>query len=225
MGNDTPYINILTIYAFKRKYCLEDKMKKYSIVLLACLSSVANAEIIGFDSVTTEFIIAGSNQGNFTVETRGGELGTLRGGYSEDFWRGNGTGRIITWTNTGNVSGFTLHSSYWDLFSLSSFDFGNGYVSGNQPVELLTLTGTLANGDEITQTFANNINGWTTISLSASWVDLQSVDFIANGLNNRAVWDNITVNVPVQAVPTPSVIFLLGSGLISFLGMRRKALK
>jgi hypothetical protein len=197
-------------------------MKKCSFILLACLSSIAHAEIIDFDSVTTEFSIDDSNQGNFSVVKNGGNLGTLRADFSEDFWRGNGTGRIVTWTNDDSTSGFTLHNSYWDLFSLASFDFGNGYVAGNQPVESVTLTGLLANGDEITQTFTNKINGWTTVSLSANWVDLQYVDFIANGINNRAIWDNITVNLIASPVPTPSVMLLLGSGLIGFLGMKRK---
>ncbi len=180
----------------------------------------ANATVIDFDSVDTAFYIDGVEDGDFDVEGTYDGLGTLAAGFREDYWRGNATGRLLSWTNGGSTSGFTLERTDGVDFALESFDFGNGYVAGNNAVSSITLTGLLASGTTITESFANTVNGWTTIEMSSLWTDLVSVEFAAFGADNRAVWDNISVDAAPVSEPAVISIFLFG---LLGLAVRKKA--
>lgn len=181
----------------------------------------ANATVIDFDSVETVFWIDGAVDGDFDVDKTDDGLGTLAAGYNESYWRGNGTGRLLSWTNVGSTSGFTLARTDGVDFALESFDFGNGYVSGNEAVSSITLTGLLASGTTITESFANTVNGWTTIDMSSLWTDLVSVEFVALGADNRAVWDNISVDAAAP-VSEPAAISIFLFGLLGLVA-RKKA--
>ncbi len=179
----------------------------------------ANATVIDFDSVETAFFIDGVVDGDFDVEGTNDGLGTLAAGYREDYWRGNGTGRLLSWSNVGSVSGFVLERTDSVDFALGSFDYGNGYVAGNNSVSSITLTGSFANGSTITESFTNTVNGWTTIEMSSLWTDLVSVEFLAFGSNNRAVWDNISVDA--ASIPEPAILSIFLFGLLG-LAVRKK---
>lgn len=198
-------------------------MKKTLLAAALLCSGAVNASVITFDSVGTQFWIDSHSEDGFTFARNNDGMATLAAGYDENYWRGNGTGRLLSWSNQGGTSGFTMSNDAGDLFSLTGFDFGNGYVSGSSAVASVTLTGTYAGGATITETITNAVNGWTTVALGNSWSGLLSVDFVANGSNNRAVWDNLLVN-EVADVPAPASLAVLGLGLFA-LGLVRKKSK
>jgi hypothetical protein len=186
------------------------------ILSAACLVNVANAGLIGFESVSDAFWIDGVVEDGFAINRTDDGLASLGASYTDSYWNGNGTGRLITWTNNGSTSGIEINTLNGDLFSLNSFEFGNGYVRGNSPVTSVTLTGLLSNGSIITDSFSSFGNN----NLSNAWVNLTSVKFIANGTSNRAYWDNIEVNR--VSVPEPSTLAIFALGMIGLASRRFK---
>ena len=124
-----------------------------------------------------------------TINNTDDGMGTLAGGYNESYWRGNGTGRLETWTNNSSTSGFTLSGAA--SFSVASIQVANGYVANNKPISSITITGTFVGGQTVTHTVNSGFSDWQTVNLPNTFTGLHSVTFRANGSNNRAVWDNI----------------------------------
>lgn len=197
-------------------------MKKHSFfraivtALILALSGFANASLIEFEDFSNNFNIDNYEEDGFTIKPTNDGLGILEAGYLENYWNGNGSGRLITWTNVGSESGFEISMLNGDLFSLLGFEFGNAYTSGDNFVSYVTLTGLLSNGSTITTNFYTA--GTTT--LSDDWLNLTSVKFIANGSDNRAYWDNIVVNS--VSVPEPSTLAIFVIGVIGLSSRRLK---
>ena len=192
--------------------------------LLLAMSISASATTLDFNAVSESYYMSSYSEAGYNF-TPTDDMGSLSSSVPGTYWTGNGTGRLLTWTNsTSETSGFTLSNTSGSFFSLNSFDFGNGYVSGLNPVTSLTLTGVFGGGATITEIFSNTTSAWSYISLSSLWQNLESVSFLAHGAGNRAVWDNIVLN-EVSTVPVPAAAWLFGSALLGFFGFSRRKAK
>ncbi|MBU2877926.1 MULTISPECIES: hypothetical protein [Aliiglaciecola] len=183
------------------------KIKLLKTLLVGCmitLSSSASAAIINFNVDKSEFRIDSLETSGFIIERTSLGLASLGADRNDSAFTGK-NGRLMTWDETGsNTSGFTLTTDNSDLFSLQSFQSGNGYVNGRNPVSSVTLNGLLSDGSNISEDFSKT----GKINLSGIWDNLVSVEFIAHGLNNRAYWDSIRFErfaAPVS-VSAPSTI-------------------
>ena len=194
------------------------------ILGLAAASTSAKAAVINFDSVSTAFFIDNVTDNNFVLARTDDGMATLAAGYNESYWRGNGTGRLLTFSNEGSTSGFTMSNISGDPFSLVSFDFANGYVNQDQPFASLTLTGLHAGGGTVSTTINNLSSGWTTATMPAGWTGLDSVKIVANGSVNRAVFDNIVVNGAASVPEGGSTLALLSLAAFG-IGMLPRRLK
>lgn len=193
-------------------------LKKLLAIAFLLGSNMAGATVLNFNGVSNQFWINNYGESGFSFARSFGDgMGTLAVPVS--YWNGNGTGRLLTWSNIGNDSGFTLTNAANQNFSLASFEYGNGYVAGNANPTQFIVTGTYGTGGTITATIDHSVFGIYTYNFGAGWNNLSSVAFDAKGSNNRAVFDNINVN-SVQ-VPEPASIALLGLGLLGFAAVRR----
>jgi len=185
------------------------KNKLLKSLLIGCLLNISNsaiAGIINFNVDESKFRIDTLEISGFIIERTDIGLASLGADRDNSAFSGK-NGRIITWTDSDSTSGFTLETTNSDLFSLESFQSGNGYSDNTNPVSSLTLTGMLFDGSFISEDFSKT----GKINLSSIWDNLVSVEFIAHGDNNRAYWDSIrfdTFAAPAIAttVSEPSTI-------------------
>jgi len=89
----------------------------------------------------------------------------------------------------------TLTRTNGDTFTLSQFDGGQAF---DAPADSIVLTGTFADGSQITTSFPTLMNAFTTYSLPSQWRGLASVEFV-NGSNFFAV-DNVVLSKDNQLV-------------------------
>lgn len=143
----------------------------------------------------------------------------------DGFGNTNGTVSLISWNNDGATSGFSLSKSNASAFSLLSFDFANGYPNFNSAVSSIDVIGTLSGGGSVSQHFASTwgSTNFVNLTFNSAFSNLLTVDFIANGSQNRAIWDNIVVG-EANKIPEPTSMALFGLGLAALTYRRRKAL-
>lgn len=201
--------------------------KKLAIIIGILSTTTAQAQLLDFNSAQTGWWIDTSTSDGFTETMGNNSGGNIAINYASvgDYWNGNGSNNLVSWTNGGLQSGFILtDNNPINTFSVTSFDFGNGYSSGSSPVTSLQVIGTLLGGTQVSETF---VSGWTSnglsqITLESVFTNLTSLQFIAFGENNRATFDNILVNQP-SAVPVPAAAWLFASGLLGLGALRKKA--
>ena len=195
-----------------------NKLNQFFAAALLGSVGVAHATVIDFNSAPDQYFIPSYSEAGFVMTLAHADgLGTLLG--NDGYWTGNGTSHLMSWSNVGEVSGFVLARQDGEKFSLSAFEFGNGYVAGNNNPASFVITGTTGTGDTVTATIDHSSLGAYTHTFGSGWGNLSSVNFAAYGFNNRATYDNIVVGAPT-AVPEPAAIALMLGG-VAVVGLAR----
>lgn len=187
------------------------KLSKLLACALFAVCSSSFATVLDFNSPEQWWINNYSEDGFTVTRAFGDGMGVLAGG--DGYWNTTGSSHLMTWTNIGSVSGFTLTKNGGGIFNLNSFMYGNGYVSGLWNPTSILVTG-ISGVNTITSSINIGSTGIYTYNFGSEWTNLTSVSFAANGLGNRSIFDNIVVDGPVQNnVPEPASLALIGLGL------------
>lgn len=198
------------------------EMKSLFACLFVCFfSSSVIADVITFDTQPEQYFVSSVVEGDYVFKNDFDGFGTN----NSSLWPTNGSQHLMSWTNNGSSSGFTL-TSLAGLFNIKSFDFAGGYVDGGRPVFTLKVTGWLGGSLINSYIFQSgtdffNATSYTTLSTIFTGIDSFKVEAIGN--LNRASFDNFLVNTETNPVPEPVSIALLGLGLAGIRLSRWKA--
>jgi hypothetical protein len=128
----------------------------------------------------------------------------------------NGTVHLDSWTDNGSNSMWTLIRLDRAAFALNSFDFASAAYNNYAAASSLTLTGTLADNTQVSQTFTPVAGGFQTFIVSPLFSNVKFIEFDAVGFRNRSAYDNFDVSAAISAVPESStwLMMMVGFGLI-----------
>jgi hypothetical protein len=213
-----------------------------AVFVVGCLVSGANATLITFDSPPAGagtitgtgtvylnsyseagFDITGNHPANTAYfRSFGSADNTLAGS-----WAGS-RGIVNTYGLTPNPLGgiSTLSKTGGGSFSLASVDLSE-VTRFSMPTSTTVFTGYLTGGGTATYSATlDGVFGYQTFSFGSLFSDVTSVSWVSlypsgNTFFMKAQVDNLNVGAPV---PIPAAVWLLGSGLLGLLGIRRKIL-
>lgn len=203
-------------------------MKKILFTFLLLSTITVNAA-----TISTLFATNNSHTGNmFDLTNISASAVELTGIFSGNFQAGT-AGNVQMWYRNGTYIGNEANASSWSLLGTSSFtsaglniatsfDVGNSLVVNSGEVIGLYMLSDVYNSVLYT-------NGSNTFSDSIIQLDLgggtDDIAFSGNVFSPRTWNGTIDYNTNASAVPAPAVIWLLGSGLIGLVGMRKKSAK
>ena len=113
----------------------------------------AYATVLNFAAQPEAYSVSPIIEEGYTFNSTADGLGTNNAG----LWPSNGTMHLMSWTNGGGSSGFTLTANDNSVFSVTSFAFGSGYVNQSEPASSLVVSGTGGNG-AFSQTFTSGVD-------------------------------------------------------------------
>lgn len=166
------------------------------------MSAPADAATITFNNQSTSYFVPSVKDSGYVFTSTADGLG-VNDNY---LWPTNGSMHLMSWTNIGSKSGFTMKAANGGAFSLSTFDFGGGYTSGSNAVSKVVVTG-LNGSSSFMREFKSGVDfansAFSTLNLGG--LTATQFTFTAYGASNRASFDNFTISAPgAGGVPEPA---------------------
>jgi hypothetical protein len=102
-----------------------------------------------------------------------------------------------------------------------TFDFLSGYWSAGITGDVSILFQGFTDGLLVSESSIFNLQRDVITPITLNWFGIESLKI----QSTAAIWtaDNLEVNINPSAVPVPAAIWLLGSALLGFAGLRRKS--
>jgi hypothetical protein len=189
----------------------------FGLALMLCVFGVANAVVVTFDDLPGDETQIPTGYNGFTWNN----FHDLDGVHYASNPSGYGNGVI----SPNNVA----YNSFGDAASITGplFTFNSAYFTGAWNDGLnIEITGRLSGTTLFDQTIVVDSTGPTLFS--PNWAGIDELDFfssggtshgyISGGSGEHFAMDNFTYN----AVPEPTTMLLVGSGLLGLWGARRK---
>jgi len=190
------------------------KLQSLLVLTTLMLSSHLYATVIDFESNLGASTTTTNNSptifGDYTLTMTHGHNWGASAGHN-----GNGTDWIIN--DSVGLSSFTRTDlGTFDLTSIDLAVWSNSYSSGST-----TFTGFL-NGVQTDQMIVNYDSDWTTYYFG--FMNIDSLQFFSTNVFSLGL-DNVVVNESASAsVPEPSIIALMGLGILG-IGLSRRKLR
>lgn len=193
--------------------------------LLVSMAGAASAATVDFNDNPDDQYFIGSTVSDGYLASAISPMGTNDS--IDGSGPSNGTVHLDSWTNDSSTSAWSLSKIGGGVFSLSQFDFAtpvDNYLGffGTSASSLVTVTGFLFGGGTVSQDFSPVVGTFQTFVLNGSFTGLTSVQFTANGNNNRGAYDNIVVQDGAVPEAATWAMFIAGFGMVGAVARRRR---
>ncbi len=138
----------------------------------------------------------------------------------------NALSRWIGPNNTGDLYGPAGDYNYRTTFDLTGLDFSTASIDGRWSTDNQGLD-ILINGNSLGLTNVMQFSNWTNFTINSGFISgINTLDYVVNNLGNSANPTALRVEMVGTAstttVPEPSVLALMGMGLVSLGFIRKK---